>query len=87
MEIDAEPSDPASAVLAELQENANQIGTAALLTAFGVGFLLVFIGHLRVRLRDGCSGWAADVPGGRTGARCRVDRAVGRSGHPALRLG
>ena len=61
MGIDAEPSDPASAVLAELRENADQIGTAALLTALGVGFLLVFIGHLRVRLRDGGSGWAADV--------------------------
>ena len=61
MGIDAEPSDPASAVLAELRENADRLGTAALLMAFGVGFLLVFIGHLRVRLRDRGSGWAADV--------------------------
>lgn len=58
--IDAEPSDPASRVLAEFRANADDISTATLVTMFGVGFLLLFLGHLRTRLRNSGSGWAAD---------------------------
>ena len=58
--FDAEPSDSASRVLAEFRENADDIQTAALLTMFGIGFLLVFLGHLRTNFRNGGSGWAAD---------------------------
>ena len=59
-EIDAEPSDSASVVLREFNENADDIQTAALLTMFGIGFLLFFLGHLRTKFRDDGSGWAAD---------------------------
>ena len=58
--LDAEPSDPASQILAEFRESADDIGTATLLTMLGIGFLLIFLGHLRTRFRDGGSGWAAD---------------------------
>lgn len=58
--FDAEPSDPASTVLAEFGKNADDIQAAALLTMLGVGFLLLFMGHLRTRLRGGGAGWAAD---------------------------
>ena len=59
-ELDAEPSDSASRVLAEFRENGDDIGIAALWTMLGIGFLLVFLGYLRSRFRDGGSGWAAD---------------------------
>ncbi len=58
--VDSEPSDSASSVLAEFREGADDIRTGALLTMLGVGFLLVFVGHLRTRFRDGGAGWAAD---------------------------
>ena len=58
--LDAEPSDSASIVLAEFRENADDIQTAAVLTMLGIGFLLVFLGYLRTKFRDGGSGWAAD---------------------------
>lgn len=58
--IDVEPSESASAVLAEFSERADDIQTAALVTMLGIGFLLLFIGHLRTKFRDGGSGWAAD---------------------------
>jgi hypothetical protein len=58
--LDAEPSDSASTVLAEFRENSGDIQKAALLTMLGIGFLLVFLGYLRTRFRDGGSGWAAD---------------------------
>lgn len=59
--VDTEPSDPASTVLAQFRENADNIQTAALLTSLGLGFLLLFIGHLRNRMREGGAGWAADA--------------------------
>ena len=58
--LDAEPSDSATKVLAEFREKADDIQTAALLTMLGIGFLLVFLGHLRTKFRDGGAGWAAD---------------------------
>ena len=58
--LDAEPSDSASSVLAEFRENADDIQTAAVLMMLGIGFLLVFLGYLRTKFRDGGSGWAAD---------------------------
>ena len=58
--VDSEPSDSASSVLAEFREGADDIRTGAFLTMLGVGFLLVFLGHLRTRFRDGGAGWAAD---------------------------
>ncbi|MGI9647847.1 MAG: hypothetical protein ACR2OI_04945 [Acidimicrobiia bacterium] len=60
-EIDAEPSDSATRVLAEFRENADDIGLAAFLGMLGVGFLLIWIGDLRTRSRDGGAGWAADA--------------------------
>ena len=59
-ELDIEPSDSASSVLAEFREKADDIQTAALVTMLGLGFLLIFLGHLRTKFRDGGSGWAAD---------------------------
>ena len=59
-ELDAEPSDSASKVLAEFRENGNDIKIATLPRMLGIGFLLVYLGHLRTRFRDGGSGWAAD---------------------------
>ncbi len=59
-EIDAEPSDSATTVLAAFRENADDIQTAAVLIMLGIGFLLFFLGHLRTRFRDDGSGWAAD---------------------------
>ena len=58
--LDAEPSDSANKVLAEFRKNAGDIQTAAVSMMFGIGFLLVFLGHLRTKFRDGGSGWAAD---------------------------
>ena len=59
-EFDSQPSDSASTVLAEFRDRADDIQTAALLTMLGIGFLLIFLGHLRTRFRDGGAGWAAD---------------------------
>ncbi len=58
--VDAEPSDSASSVLTEFRDNADDIQTAALLIMLGIGFLLVFVGHLRTKFRDAEAGWAAD---------------------------
>ena len=59
-EFDAEPSDSATTVLAEFRDKADDIQTAALITMLGIGFLLIFLGHLRTKFRDGGAGWAAD---------------------------
>ena len=58
--VDSEPSDPASSVLADFRENADDIQLGAMFSMLGVGFLLIFVGHLRTKLRDGGAGWAAD---------------------------
>lgn len=58
--VDAEPSDSASTVLAQFRDNADNIETAAFLTVLGLGFLLLFLGHFRHRMREGGAGWAAD---------------------------
>jgi len=60
MGIDVEPSDPASAVVTQFRENADDIQSGAFLTVLGLGFLLVFVGHLRNKMREGGAGWAAD---------------------------
>lgn len=57
---DIDPSDPASSVLAEFRENVDDIRLGALFSVLGIGFLLIFLGHLRTKLRDGGAGWAAD---------------------------
>jgi hypothetical protein len=59
-EIDSEPSDPASSVLADFRENADDIQLGAMFSVVGIGFLLIFLGYLRTKLRDGGAGWAAD---------------------------
>lgn len=94
MGIEAEPSDPASAVLAELGENSDRIGTAALVTALGIGFLLIFIADLSRRLSNGRSGWAANafLGGGlalATGWTVilgvqSMGRVAGANGHPEV---
>ncbi len=58
--VDSDPSDSASSVLAELRESADDIRAGAFLTMLGIGFLLIFLGHLRTKFRDGGAGWAAD---------------------------
>lgn len=60
-ELDSEPSDSASRVLAEFREEAGDIQLAAFLGMLGVGFLLIFLAHLRTKFRDGGAGWAADA--------------------------
>lgn len=57
---DYDPADPASSLVADFRENADDIRLGSLFTVLGIGFLLVFLGHLRTRLRDGGAGWAAD---------------------------
>lgn len=49
--IEAEPSDSASTALAAFQAGADHIGSAALIEMLGLGFLLLFLGDLRTRLR------------------------------------
>lgn len=58
--VDAQPSDSATTILAQFQENADNIQIGGLLISLGLGFLLIFVGHLRARMRDGGAGWAAD---------------------------
>ena len=95
--VDAEPSDSASTVLAQFRANSDNIQTAALLISLGLGFLLIFIGHLRARMRDGGAGWAADgflaggvaVVGGwvvLTGAQL-AGGVAGESGHAEVAQG
>lgn len=60
-EIDAEPSDSANQVLLELRNNADDIQLSAFVGMLGVGFLLIFLGHSRIRFREGGGGWAADT--------------------------
>jgi hypothetical protein len=57
---DREPSDSASAVLAEFREKADDIGISALVTMLGIGFLLIFVAHMRTKFRDAGAGSAAD---------------------------
>ncbi len=57
---DIDPAQPASSVLAEFRETADDIKLGAFFSVLGIGFLLVFVGHLRTKLRDGGAGWAAD---------------------------
>lgn len=59
-EVDSEPVDSASSVLADFRESADDIRTGAYLSMLGVGFLLIFLGHLRTKFRQGGAGWAAD---------------------------
>lgn len=59
--FDAEPSDSAGSVLAELRESADDITVGVWIGMLGVGFLLIFIAHLRTKLRDGGASWAADA--------------------------
>ena len=59
-DVDAEPSDSASTVLGQFRANADNIYTAALVLVLGLGFLLIFVGHIRTRMRDSGAGWAAD---------------------------
>jgi len=59
-ELDVDPSDSASAVLEQFRVNSDNIQLAGFITVLGLGFLLVFVGHLRNRLREGGAGWAAD---------------------------
>lgn len=58
--LDSEPSDSPSTVLAEFREKSDDIQLAGFLTMLGVGLLVVFLGHLRTRFREGGAGWAAD---------------------------
>ncbi|MGI9607968.1 MAG: hypothetical protein ACR2P0_17700 [Acidimicrobiales bacterium] len=59
-DVDAEPTDSASTVVAEFREISDDILLGRLFTVLGIGFLLVFVGHLRAKFRDGGAGWAAD---------------------------
>ena len=59
--IDSEPTDSSSTMLAEFSNSADDIRTGAILGVLGAGFLLVFIGDLRARLRDRGADWAGSV--------------------------
>jgi hypothetical protein len=59
-EVDAEPTDSASTVVAEFREISDDILLGRLVSMLGIGFLLIFVGHLRTKFRDGGAGWAAD---------------------------
>lgn len=58
--VDVEPTESANAALTEFRTNAGDIETGAWLTMIGLGFLLLFLAHLRTRLRAEGAGWAAD---------------------------
>ncbi len=60
-DMDAEPSDSASTVLAALRENADDTRRGVWIMLLGVGFLLFFLAYLRGELRDGGADWAADA--------------------------
>jgi hypothetical protein len=59
-EVDAEPTDSARTVVAEFREISDDILLGRLVSLLGIGFLLIFVGHLRTKFRDGGAGWAAD---------------------------
>lgn len=59
-DVDAEPTDSASTVVAAFRDSADDILLGRLFTVLGIGFLLIFVGHLRTKFRDGGAGWAAD---------------------------
>ena len=59
-EVDAEPSDSAHTVLTAFAQKADDMQIAVLWTMLGIGFLLIFLGHLRTKFRDSGAGWAAD---------------------------
>ena len=60
-EFMSEPTDSAAAVVAEYADKVGDIYVAGFLTMLGVGFLLIFLGHLRTKLREGGAAWAADA--------------------------
>ena len=59
-EVDSEPSDSGSSVVAAFRDTSDDILLGRLFTVLGIGFLLVFVGHLRTKFRDGGGGWTAD---------------------------
>lgn len=59
-EVDAESTDSASSVVAAFRDISDDILLGRLFTMLGVGFLLVFVGHLRTKFQEGGAGWAAD---------------------------
>lgn len=59
-DVDAEPTDSASTVVAAFRESSDDILLGRLFTVLGIGFLLIFVGHLRTKFRDGGAGWTAD---------------------------
>jgi hypothetical protein len=59
--IEADPSSSASTVLAQFAGSSDDIGTAAFLMTVGVGFLLIFLGHVRAMFRAAGAGWATDA--------------------------
>ncbi len=60
-ELNIDPSDSASSVLAELRESTDDIRIGVWIALLGVGFLLIFLAYLRTKFRDGGAGWAADA--------------------------
>ena len=59
--IDSEPSDTPTAVLAEFRDSADDVRLGAIFGVIAAGLLLVYIGHLRTRLRDLDARWAGNV--------------------------
>jgi hypothetical protein len=59
-EVDAEPSDSASSVVAAFRHGSDDILLGRLFTVLGIGFLLIFVAHLRAKFRNGGAGWVAD---------------------------
>jgi hypothetical protein len=82
--LDTVPSDSARSVLADLREHSDDLETGALLTMVGVAMLLVFLGHLRHRLREGGAATASSLVG-LPPRRCRSGSAGSRSSSPSVR--
>ena len=59
-QIDSEPFDPGSSVVAEFRESADDILRGSRIIVLGLGLFLVFVAHVRTKFRDGGAGWAAD---------------------------
>ncbi len=59
--IEADPSSAASTVLAQYAESADAVGTAAMLSTIGIGFLLIFVAHVRSMFQAAGAGWAGDA--------------------------
>ena len=59
--IDSEPSDSSSAILAELRAEADDMRLGVIFGVLAIGLLLIYIGHLRTTFHEKDAAWAGNV--------------------------